>query len=218
MSENLQSDNHFLGLINYLGAAIGSADESYKSKYVDLELFFLDALAHKDKSSRIMETFLCWCLEYGHLLSPSKIRRMLKDHPVDPRLLGGMISFFTSHNIKKEQWKILKPFTKKGKRSISFGGVRVRSPEPNFEKYGILIPNFELDKNKFLRPKEWTLKHCPEIRNRMLFGSVIHSDIASYLAKNPDANAYRTSLEIEHDKSNIFKNFNDVKVSLAAAS
>lgn len=207
--------NDFLTKINYLGAAIGSHVEGCASEYVDLEVFFVEALNYSH-TSRSMEAFLCWCVEYGHLLSPSKVRRLIRQTKVNPQLVGGIVEFLVMHEIKTAQWKILRPFAKRGKHFNLFAGPRVRDPQPEFAIYGVLMPNFSLDSKKFLRPQSWTLKNCLELRNRALFGSVIHSDLASVIAKDSTINAYRAFKKINHDKSNVFKYFDEVKMAMLA--
>ena len=73
-SSNKIALENFLTAATYLGISISS--KGIIRDYVDLERFFLVATCNFS-SSRIVEGFLCWVLRYGHLLSPSKVRRLI---------------------------------------------------------------------------------------------------------------------------------------------
>ena len=102
ISEKLQtkiSSDEFQKIANYFGIAVHSIEtkdvsiESQNSRYLDIESFFLSA-TYNIKTSRLAEGFLCWLLQFGHMLSPSKIRRLIQsDHAYDSSVLGGFIEF-----------------------------------------------------------------------------------------------------------------------------
>ncbi|HEY8270845.1 MAG TPA: hypothetical protein VIG33_08130, partial [Pseudobdellovibrionaceae bacterium] len=116
--QNKTTNDEFKQMAHYFGIAIQVelSDITQKNPnliYMDIELFFLSATLHL-KTSRIAEGFLCWLLKFGHLLSPSKIRRLiLSGQGFDPAVLGGFIEFLIENNIMPNQWKIIKPFCKK---------------------------------------------------------------------------------------------------------
>ena len=186
------------------------------SSFVDIEVFFLSS-TYCLNSSRIAEGFLCWLLNFGHLLSPSKIRRLIQaDHFYDPAVLGGLIEFLIENKIMPRQWKIVKPFCRKRKQAGPLvGGPPSRTPSSYFLKYRILAPQFQLDTTKFLIPTKAIYRNCIELKNRALFGSVVNADVASYLEKHPASTAYQISKQTHHHKARVFEVYDDI-VSVSA--
>jgi hypothetical protein len=210
------SDDEFKWMAHYFGIAIqvdtsNTAQKNPKLIFMDIELFLLSATLHL-KTSRMAEGFLCWLLEFGHLLSPSKIRRLiLSGNNFDHAVLGGFIEFLTEHNIMQNQWKIIRPFCKKRPRAEQLlDGPLPRSPASYFSKYRIIAPQFMFDANKFLFPVVIIYKNCVELRNRALFGSVVNADVASYLQKNPNSTAYQVAINTHHHKARVFEVYKDV--------
>lgn len=202
-------------VLSYLGIAITSDKERVPSEYVDLESFFIWAI-NNFNSSRFAEGFLCWLKEYGYILSPSKIRKLIKEgQTIDPQVLGGVLSFLETNKIGIRQWAILKIYAKKLKPR-SFNPIIPRKPQADFAKYGLLIPEFKLDADKFLREKKWVIKNCLEIRNRFLFGATVNADVASYITKNPSATAFEVSKQTGNHKATVFRIYEDVKSVLMA--
>lgn len=205
----------FLNQARYLGIAIESSGIHPVENFVDLEKFFL-AATYCLNSSRIAEGFLCCVLKYGHLLSPSKVRRLIrmKTH-YDPAVLGGFISYFEKYGVNDKQWKILKPFIKKSKEEKPLvAGPSPSKRNPYFMKYNIVAHSFKLDNDKFLMPTSYVYKNCHELKNRALFGSSVNADVASYLAWHPEATPYEVSKATCNHKARVFEVFQDVKTAL----
>ncbi len=217
--KNLKPANDFESLASYFGVGIVFDQMVPITSYADLERFFLQATLNLT-NSRVTEGVLCWIKEYGHLLSPSKIRKFIKDgEPHNPAVLGGFIEFMRTQGLVTRPLSILDDYTLKMVSPISlFDGPRVIRPASYFKKFNILSPNFALNNEKFLRPKSFVMKNCLELRNRSLFGSVLNSDVASALTKHPNINAYTTAKVTGHHKANVFKNFLDIKEALATVS
>jgi len=216
ISKNSPSDN-FPSLANYFGIAISFSDSKTVTEYADIERFFLQCTMNFN-NSRTAEGILCWIDEYGHLISPSKIRKLIKDGiPYDKTVLGGILEFMKMRAVGGRPLSILKKYVSKRAISINlFEGPRIRNPAPYFKKVGLLTPNFLLDQEKFLHPRDHVLRSSLELRNRCLFGSVLNSDVASALFKNPQLSAYAVSRLTGHHKANVFKNFLDIKSGLRA--
>ncbi len=214
--QNKMTNDEFKQMAIYFGIAI-YVDETrtvYKNPnltFMDIEIFFLSATDHL-KGSRMTEGFLCWLLEFGHLLSPSKIRRLVQaGQEFDRAMLGGFIEFLIENNIMSNQWKILRPFCKKKPHAQQLlDGPAVRSPSSYFSKYLVITPQFKLDVGKFLLPTRSIYKNCIELKHRALFGSVVHADVASYLQKNPRSTPYEIAMNTHHHKARVFKVFQDI--------
>lgn len=216
---NRLSKEEFLSQCRYFGIAITSGSISKPIDHTDLERFFLAATYCLD-NSRLSEGFLCWLKEFAHLLSPSKVRRLITNHvPFDTAVLGGFLSLIDKHKLNHRQWAILKNFTKKKKiLTPMYSGPQLKNPNPHFLKFNILVHDFQLNQSKFLLPTESVYKTCIEIKNRALFGSIVHADVASYLAHNPSANAYEVSKETANHKARVFKIHNDVRTAMSATA
>lgn len=202
-------------MASYFGIAIQTqlpvSSVHPKSSFVDIEIFFL-ASTYCLNSSRTAEGFLCWLLKFGHLLSPSKIRRLIQaGYFYDSAILGGLVEFLTENKIMPLQWKIVSPFCKKRKKpELLLEGPIPRSPSSYFLKYRIIAPRFQLDVVKFLVPTKAIYQNCVELRNRALFGSVVNADVASYLAKHPGSNAYQIAKNTHHHKARVFAVYENI--------
>jgi len=58
-------------------------------------------------------------------------------------------------------------------------------------------------------------KNCLELKNRALFGSAVNADVASYLARHPEATPYEISKAICNHKARVFEVFRDVKAAIS---
>lgn len=208
--------DEFKQMAHYFGIAIqvNPSDIAQKNPnliFRDIELFFLSATLHL-KTSRMAEGFLCWLLEFGHLLSPSKIRRLIQSgQNFDKAILGGFIEFLAENHIMPNQWKIIRPLCKKRLQAEQLlDGPAPRSPSSYFLKYRIIAPQFKLETDKFLFPTAFIYKNCVELRNRALFGSVVNADVASYLQKNPGSTPYEIAINTHHHKARVFEVYKDV--------
>ncbi len=219
-SPNKISLDEFREMASYFGIAVQSQQPVISihpgSTFVDIEVFFLSS-TYCLNSSRIAEGFLCWLLKFGHLLSPSKIRRLIQaGYFYDPAVLGGLIEFLIENKIMIQQWKIVKPFCRKRKHTSSLvEGPLPRVPSSYFLKYRILAPQFKLDGTKFLIPTRAIYQNCIELKNRALFGSVVNADVASYLEKHPASGAYQIAKQTHQHKARVFEVYEDI-VSVSA--
>lgn len=207
---------NFAEYLKYLGMSLSLGVEAKKpTEYIDLETFFLWATLNFSVSSRFEEGFLCWLIEYGHLLSPAKIRKLIKEgQEYNSQVLMGILNFISSNKIGERSWAILKPYSKFKESVVESqqNGPRIRDPQKDFAKARLMIPNFKLDKEKFLMDKGWVLKNCIEIRNRALFGSVVNADVASYLSRSPAATPYEIAKRTGNHKARVFSVFKDVSL------
>lgn len=216
-SQNKISVNEFKEMAYYFGIAIQPSfsnlelNKKFINSFVDIECFFISATYHL-QTSRIAEGFLCWLLRFGHLLSPSKTRRLIQAGQFfDSAVLGGLIQFLTENNIKPAQWKIVKPFCKKMKlEKPLLEGPYPRLPSSYFLKYRIASPQFALEVDKFLLPTEAVYKNCLELKCRALFGSIVNADVVSYLEKHPGSTPYQIAKKTHHHKARVFEIFADV--------
>ncbi len=212
-SQTKISSEDFSEMAYYFGIGLQSSlmKKNLDTSYVDIEQFVLSA-TYNLKTSRISEGFLCWLLLFGHLLSPSKIRRLIHSNQAyNSAVLGSFIEFLVANKIKPEQWKIIKPFCKKKKSKESLlDGPTPRLLNPHFLKYGILAPQFKIESSKFLRPTDAIFKNCLELKNRALFGSVVNADVFSYLLKHSDSTAYQVAKNTHHHKARVFEIYPDV--------
>ncbi len=70
--------------------------EVVTTPFIDLEIFILEgSLVLKNMDSRLYMTFAYWLKEFGHLISPSKLQKLIKTKkiPYDPQVLLGIIYF-----------------------------------------------------------------------------------------------------------------------------
>lgn len=174
-------------LYYYFGITLGGAKfKEPSAEYHDIEKFILDntVLEH---SSRTLEGFLTWLKKYGFILSPSKLRRMVNSkYKCDKVVLGAFMDFVQIYS--DQDMTLVTKLCKKNKNQISLLKdvplSLIRSRNKIFERWGVIIPDYKLDEGKFLLSNEQIINHCPELRNRVFMGSVLHADLYTYLSKN----------------------------------
>ena len=214
-SSNSIAIEEFRAMASYFGIAIQPQllrlPLDPNQSFVDIEIFFLSS-TYCLNTSRMTEGFLCWLLEFGHLLSPSKIRRLIRaGYVYDSAILGGLLEFLSENNIMSNQWKIVTPFCHKRRKAVQlFEGPAPRAPSSYFLKYRILAPQFQLDTIKFLTPTKAIYRNCVELRNRARFGSVVNADVASYLEKSPTSSAYQIAKATHHHKARVFAVYENI--------
>lgn len=203
-------DPSFLSQAVYFGLSFNAPLQ--KKNYQDLEKFFLKATRNLS-NSRTAEGLICWLKAYGHLLSPSKIRRLIKaGEDYDKAVFGAFVDCLVEDCANGHQFKILQTFSvKKKSKALLYPSPSVAVPNRYFKKYNLIAHSYKCDQNKFLLPKKNVYQSCVELRNRALFGSTVNADVASYLHYNPEATAYKISKETFHHKASVFKVFSDVK-------
>ena len=208
--KNLQNDDFITEAI-YFGVSFNSSHPK-KDGYTDIEKFILKATCNL-LNSRITEGVLCWLQAYGHLLNPSKVRRLISNGvEYDPSVLGAITEFLISQCNNGHQFKILLPFAIKLKtQTFLYSSPKITTPNTYFKKYNLIAHNYKTDHNKFLVPKKHIYRICIELKNRALFGSTVNADVASYLSYHPDATAYKTAKETFHHKASVFKIFADIQ-------
>lgn len=220
-SSNKISSEYFKILCNYFGIAVHSnlsesiSMNSPRLTFIDIEVFFLSS-TYNLETSRLTEGLLCWLLNYGHLLSPSKVRRLILAGEIyDSAVLGGLIEFLIEQKIHANQWKIVLPYCRKRKIAKPLlSGPTPRITASYFFKYRIIAPNFKLDTSKLLYPETTTYKNCMELKNRALFGSVVNADLACCLKKHPNCTPYQASKLTHHHKARVFEIFSDIANSM----
>ncbi len=214
-SSNKISSAEFLCLSRHFGIAIGGSEIKGISGYADIERFFLCA-TYSLKSSRIAEGFLCWLLRYGHLLSPSKVRRLLREGVYyEPSVLGGFLEFLIQNGVSKHQWKIVLPFARKSRNAmLLIEGPKPKKPEPSFLKFNVIVHSYRMDQDKFLLPLAAAYKSSIELKNRALFGSCVHADIASFLTWHPEATPYQIAKATCNHKARVFEVFQDIRQAI----
>ncbi len=180
-------ENNLLSLYLYFGISVGESEllPVDIGKYHDLEKFFLDNTAY-EHSSRTLEGFLTWRKIYGFLLSPSKIRRMVnKGYPCYKPALGAFLNFIEKYHsinfsiVSELCWP--EPAQRSFIRNVPLQLMKKKNLI--FEVWGLIIPDFELEESKYLLSNSQVMNQCLELKNRIVMGSVLHSDLASYLGK-----------------------------------
>ncbi len=205
-----------------LGIAVGQrmdsidSSESISFSYIDLEEFFLEATYSIDQS-RLAEGFLCWLLQFGHLLAPSKIRKLITENTTySSPFLGCYVQWMMDHGIQKHQWKILFPWMKKAKEKKTWvSGPAPLNPNSSFLKYNILAHDYQLNKEKFLLPTKQIFLQSLELKNRALYGSSVNADVASFLARNSESTAYEVAKKTHHHRARVYSVYQDIKIALS---
>ncbi len=214
-----KSQNNFYNLAYYFGILV--FNDKYKlvdhEKYHDLEVFFLNATYHA-QSPRFIEGLITWSMKFGSYLSPSKLRRLIKMKTLyNPQVLGSLLDIIGKKNNRgsfRIVTKLLQPLSVKQGLAPESKIDLVRKPYPEFYKWGVIIPHYECNEDKYLRSISYLVKNCMEIKNRILIGSAVHADLVTMLQKNKNnlsnLNAYRSAKLIFSERSSVNKIYDDI--------
>lgn len=154
--------------------------EVVTTPFIDLEIFILEgSLVLKNMDSRLYMTFAYWLKEFGHLISPSKLQKLIKTKKVshDPQVLLGIIYFIQTYSdielVNRNKGNgflgIIKLCHKK------FGELKVFDYPSRFgsdEAWGkakIELPQFKFDEDhNYLNSKKRIFETIKEIKYRMM--------------------------------------------------
>jgi hypothetical protein len=195
-------------ILQYFGVSVqGDEPASEIFGYQDIEKFIMKVTTFKH-TPRTLEGFLAWLNQYGHLISPSKIRRLVKNGEIyKSSFLGAICDLLErKHQVK---FKIVRELCEKEKFPTTLTPMPIsliRSRNPVFEDWGLVVTEYECKAEKFLIPEKHLLKNCLELRNRIVMGSVTNSDICSLLLKHKspeDLTMYQISKLTNHQKTSV---------------
>lgn len=198
---------NFLERLAYFGGNIYTAPESVRTTYQDLEEFFIDATIFMSKDIRVTQCFLAWLSRYSILLSPSKIRRLLKTKEFDAAVLGAFISLIQETFSHTSHWNILKKYIRKEQNILLFPNLPVPKLKQNvhFKKVGIVAHSFSLSIQKYLISPESIPQRCPEIYYRTLGITPVAADLRVFLEKTiSPVTAYYIAKITHHHRAQIY--------------
>lgn len=154
--------------------------EVMTTPFIDIEIFILEgSLVLKNMDSRLYMTFAYWLKEFGHLISPSKLQKLIKTKkvPHDPQVLLGIIYFIQAYSdielVNRNKGNgfrgIIKLYHKK------FNDLKVFDFPSRFgtdEAWGrakIELPQFKFDEeHNYLNSKKRIFENIKEIKYRMM--------------------------------------------------
>jgi hypothetical protein len=207
-SEPLQKNDGFLAQLIYFGASLSGADiKVCRKEYQDLELFFLEATLNMSWNVRVTNAIISWVHRYGVLLSPSKLRRLLKTTPHDSAVMGALIFMIKESDPRASRWRILNSFLKKNKQSaLLFPHLPppVSNENPHFKKYGIIAHALPPNPDKYLLPQQTVLQNCVEIRNRAQMVNTVAADVFSAIEKDLTLqSSYEVANRVHHHRAQV---------------
>jgi hypothetical protein len=196
----------------YFGGNLSSGAGDIGQGYLDLEDFLLEATLNMGQDSRVTQCFLTWLIKYGIILSPSKLRRLLKQgREVDHAVLGAFVDILEANNRQKKHWKIIRKFVHKAKGHLLFPQLPPPLPNkanPYFLKYGIRTYMFQLDESKYVQPAAAILNSCPEIKYRAMGTGIPAADLRSFHEKHPDIRSvYEIAKRTHHPRTSIYLSY-----------
>jgi hypothetical protein len=205
----MNSFDNFVDRLAYFGAAINGNFKRFVKEYQDLELFVVESSLNLSSDTRVTQAFLLWAARYGCLISPSKLRRLIREgNPYDPAVLGAIIDIIQVNEGRLQNWKILNSKLKKtkGERSLFPHLPRPRSGlHPMFQKWGILAPALNESDRKYLLPTQTVFKSCPELRYRAEGVTLVAADLRAFKDKNPgdEYSLYQIAKQIHQPRAQV---------------
>lgn len=155
-------------------------DEVVTTPFIDIEIFILEGtVILKKMNSKLFKTFAYWLKEFGHLISPSKLHKLIKLKKVkhDPQVLLGIIYFVQAYsdiglvNRNKENGfhGVIKLCQKKFTELKVFDRPSKYGSDEAWGKARLEIPKFKLDEeHKYLQSKKRIFETIKEIQYRMI--------------------------------------------------
>ncbi len=148
--------------------------------FIDLEIFIMDAsnvFFHFD--SRLYMTFVYWLKEFGHLISPSKLHKLIKTKKMahDSQALLGIIYFIQEYSdielVNRNKGNGFQAIIKLCHKKISEREVfHFPSRFENDKTWGkakIKLPKFQFDlEHNYLNSKKRIFESIKEIKYRMM--------------------------------------------------
>lgn len=206
----------FVAKLFYLGGTVTSKlSVDFSSEPLNLEAFFLEGTIYARRDVRVGQSFEHWVRRYGPFLSPSRIRRIIRDNHVqyDPVYLGILIELLESLPGNLQSFGILKNYVKKIKKKELFYDHlnQPKNLDPLYLKYGYQKLPFHKDEKKFLKKTEFVLNNCPELSYRLIGIPALVSDVKVWLEKKPGISKYQISRKGYYDISRVIKVTNQLK-------
>jgi hypothetical protein len=190
----MSSTSKFVEKLNYLGGNLGLSLKV--DHFVDLEVFFLECTTSLGADSRLNQTILHWLYRYARILSPSKIRRLIKGQfHFSSNGLFVLLKVLRENGDLTGNWEILDPFAKKQAET------------------SVLLPkNFIPDESKFLKTPSFVLKGSPEIRYRALGVGHVAADIQAFLEKGEKFQSlYDLAKKIHGQRARVNQCYHDLR-------
>jgi hypothetical protein len=207
LNNTLDQDSYH-SLLNYFGVGVSSLrTKPIKPGYNDIELFVFSStvITH---SPRTLEGLLAWLKVYGHVLSPSKIRRMISQNiKHDSAVLGAFCDFIERYH--QINFKIVKDLCQKKTELTSLTVTPlnlIRSYNPSFKKWNLAVTDYDCNEEKFLTSLKSLLNECLELKNRLIMGSAVNADLHSLFSKEKNylkETQYEISKKIFHQRSSV---------------
>jgi len=180
-----------------LGGLIHTHTSSRKTKrdYIDLELFFLTSTCHLlNSDGRLVRCMEYWTYTFGKYLSPSRITKYIQQGiAYDGAVLGALLSIADSKFPRSGEFHLLIKFTKKHNNAPLLAFLkRVKNPDENWIKFGIIAPQFIPDEPKhFLRSTDYIIKNIPELSYRIKGYTIAIANINALLDLNGPLSVYK---------------------------
>lgn len=154
--------------------------EVVTTPFIDLEIFILEgSLVLKNMDSRLYMTFAYWLKEFGHLISPSKLQKLIKTKkvPHDPQVLLGIIYFIQAYSdielVNRNKGNgfqgIIKLCHKKFSELKAFDFPSRFGNDEAWGRAKIELPQFKFDEeHNYLNSKKRIFETIKEIKYRMM--------------------------------------------------
>ena len=207
---NTTEIEEFGSRLRCLGGRI-SYPESYLNKYIDIEEFFLDCTKFIYSDFRLSETIENWIYTFGFIISPAKVRNLIKHgYKYDKAALAVFCKIISKTDQKQINTNCLKEFFKakddlvlRNKNKLN---LKPKKPDLYWKEYNVLANSFIKNTKKYILDFEYIFKNCPEVYNRIIGIDIVASDYQALLKKeNKQISLRQISIKIHAHYSNLHK-------------
>lgn len=160
-----------------------------------------------------------WLKHYNDLISTES----LKKHIPELGYQGLVILYGISTECiiwGNRKWTIVKEECEKMLKDIPPGKIeedfflKEKGIDPLYKEINARIAKIEIENEKKLSPRSTVLTN-PWLRNRLLFGVNLRSDIFTLVTLNQVKTAYQASKYLRYSLNSCYKNWNDIKEALS---
>jgi hypothetical protein len=191
----MSTDNERIGLAAEWARAGGGFMVEPASEPIDLEQLIGRSARAAPQDYRALAVATTWLSQHSELVNVRRLSRVARDLDELPSaILGAMIDIARATNAPADRLKPAQRYCRPLRKPRAVFDRTQSNPMlrrfaresamPAFEAWGLWQDELSL-KFDALRPINWILEHCPELRLRALFGPGLEAEVVQVLERGP---------------------------------
>lgn len=165
------------------------------------------------EDKKMIGIVLMWLKNYSNLIHVERLKKMSGDlNAFELAILGGIAKKVSSWG--DSRWKAIeKSILTKNSKNVSFdigdsqNFIKIKGLDEEFNSFGIRVAKITPDDDKKLMKREITIRSNLWLKNRVLFGSNVRSDVATLMEMGKIKNGYEAAKMAECSFTSAYRNF-----------